>query len=44
MIYGYARVSTTGQERDGNSLDDQVSKLKAAGCEKIYHDSYTGTA
>ena len=43
MIYGYARVSTTGQERDGNSLDDQVAKLKAAGCEKIYHDSYTGT-
>ena len=43
MIYGYARVSTTGQERDGNSIDGQITELKAAGCEQIFHDSYTGT-
>lgn len=43
MIYGYARVSTKGQDRYGNSLQDQVSKLKQAGCEIIYHDSFTGT-
>ncbi len=43
MIYGYARVSTRGQERDGNGLDAQIAVLKQAGCEKIYHDAYTGT-
>ena len=43
MIYGYARVSTKGQARDGNSLEDQESKLREAGCEEIYHDSFTGT-
>lgn len=43
MIYGYARVSTKGQERNGNSLDDQGEKLRAAGCEEIYSDSFTGT-
>ena len=43
MIYGYARVSTLGQARDGNSLDDQVRRLRDAGCEEIYSDSFTGT-
>ena len=43
MIYGYARVSTDGQARDGNSLDGQVAELKGAGCEAVYSDSYTGT-
>lgn len=43
MIYGYARVSTKGQDRYGNSLQDQMEKLQAAGCEKIFHDSFTGT-
>ena len=43
MIYGYARVSTKGQDRYGNSLQDQECKLKQAGCEVIYHDSFTGT-
>lgn len=43
MIYGYARVSTRGQERDGNGLESQIAVLKQAGCEKIYHDAYTGT-
>ena len=43
MIYGYARVSTKNQDRYGNSLPDQEAKLQSAGCEVIYHDSYTGT-
>lgn len=43
MIYGYARVSTKGQARDGNSLEAQTSALTEAGAEKIYYDSYTGT-
>lgn len=43
MIYGYARVSSKGQERYGNSLDDQHRKLVEAGCAKIYEDSFTGT-
>ena len=46
IIYGYARVSSKGQERYGNSLQDQQSQLIAAGCDpqNIYHDSYTGTS
>lgn len=43
MIYGYARVSTKGQERYGNSLEGQTESLRAVGCEVIYHDSFTGT-
>lgn len=43
MIYGYARVSTKGQDRNGNSLPDQVKKLTEAGCSRIFKDSYTGT-
>lgn len=43
MIYGYARVSTKGQDKHGNSLQDQIEKLKAAGCEKVFVDSFTGT-
>lgn len=43
MIYGYARVSTKGQARDGNSLESQADQLNAAGCDVIFHDSYTGT-
>lgn len=45
-IYGYARVSSKGQERYGNSLQDQTSQLIQAGCDpnNIYHDSYTGTS
>ena len=43
MIYGYARVSTKGQEKYGNSLIDQEEKLRQAGCEVIYCDSFTGT-
>lgn len=43
MIYGYARVSTRGQERDGNSIEDQEKRLRAEGCGRIFRDSYTGT-
>ena len=43
MIYGYARVSTKGQAKDGNSLESQEAELKAKGAEIIFKDSYTGT-
>lgn len=41
--YGYGRVSTKGQEQNGNSLDDQKRQLKEAGCDKIILEAYTGT-
>lgn len=43
MIYGYARVSTKGQAKDGNSLETQIEVLKNNGAEQIYSDSFTGT-
>ncbi|PKL78907.1 MAG: resolvase [Ignavibacteriae bacterium HGW-Ignavibacteriae-4] len=43
MIYGYARVSTKGQETNGNSLESQVGLLKSSGCQEIIEESYTGT-
>lgn len=43
MIFGYSRVSTKGQARDGNSLEAQAAALKEAGCEYIYTDVFTGT-
>ena len=43
MVYGYARVSTKGQAKDGNSLEAQDTLLKVNGAEKIYIDSFTGT-
>ena len=43
MIYGYARVSTKGQAKDGNGLDVQRAALKAAGAEEIYEEAFTGT-
>ena len=42
MIYGYARVSTATQGRDGNSLEDQVAALKKYGCQKIIQEAFTG--
>ena len=36
MKYGYARVSTQVQAREGNSLEKQEHDLRAAGAEKIY--------
>lgn len=43
MIYGYARVSTKGQAKDGNSLESQEQQLKEYGAVEIYSDSFTGT-
>ena len=43
MIYGYARVSTKGQAKDGNSLDVQEKQLKDNGASIIYYESFTGT-
>lgn len=42
MIYGYARVSTAMQSRDGNSLEEQVSALEKYGCQKIVKEAFTG--
>ncbi len=42
MVYGYARVSTMGQARDGNSLEAQENALRQAGAERIFRDVYSG--
>ena len=38
MKYGYCRVSTYKQLKDGNSIEDQREKLIEAGAEKIVVD------
>jgi DNA invertase Pin-like site-specific DNA recombinase len=43
MIYGYARVSTKKQAKEGNSLEAQEKTLIENGAAKIYHDAFTGT-
>lgn len=43
MIYGYCRVSTKGQAKDGNSLEAQRIAVMEAGAEKVYSDAFTGT-
>lgn len=43
MIYGYARVSTKGQAKDGNSLEAQEKALKESGASELYVDAFTGT-
>ena len=42
MIYGYARVSTLGQCRDGNSLESQVAALEKYGCQEIIEEACSG--
>ncbi len=43
MVYGYCRVSTQMQARDGNRLEAQERLLKENGAEEIYSDAFTGT-
>ena len=38
MIYGYARISDKGQD-----LAIQRDQLKAAGCDRVFSDTFTGT-
>lgn len=43
MVYGYCRVSTQMQARDGNSLEAQEKLLWENGAKEIYSDTFTGT-
>lgn len=43
MIYGYARVSTKGQDKYGNGLDVQEKQLRENGATVVFHESFTGT-
>ena len=43
MVYGYSRVSTQMQAKDGNSLEAQERLLRENGAEEIYSDAFTGT-
>ena len=42
MNYGYARVSTKGQAKDGNSLEAQEKSLRDSGAEIISKETFTG--
>jgi len=42
MIYGYARVSTYGQAKDGNSLKEQINILQGYNCDEIVEESFSG--
>ena len=35
MVYGYCRVSTKGQAKDGNSIEAQEAAVREAGAEEI---------
>lgn len=37
-VYGYARVSSEEQAANGHSLQDQVNRLKTAGCSEVFAD------
>lgn len=43
MIYGYARVSSKGQDIYGNGLEVQREQLLANGAQEIFCESFTGT-
>lgn len=43
MVYGYARVSSAGQQIYGTSLDGQEEQLRANGAQTIYREAFTGT-
>ena len=40
MIYGYSRVSTYGQAKDGNSLQDQLRILEGYNCDEIVQETF----
>ena len=42
-VYGYIRVSSKGQAREGNSLEAQEAAVRSAGATEIIKDVYTGT-
>lgn len=42
MIYGYARVSSLGQAKNGNSLEEQEKALRDKGCDIVFQEAYTG--
>ena len=42
MKVGYARVSTAGQARYGNSLEEQTEQLTAAGAEEVQKETFSG--
>lgn len=41
--YGYGRVSSVGQQLNGNSLEEQEKSLRDAGAEEIVLECFTGT-
>lgn len=41
MIYGYARVSTKGQAKEGNSLEEHENAIRSAGAIEIFDDAFT---
>lgn len=41
--YGYARVSSLGQQLNGNSLSEQTNQIKAAGADEVICECFTGT-
>lgn len=43
MVYGYARVSTKNQAKDGNSIEAQEQALTNAGAIIVYKEAFTGT-
>lgn len=42
MKYGYARVSTAQQKKDGNSLEEQCNQLRQERCDFIIEEQFTG--
>lgn len=43
MVYGYARVSSKGQEAYGNGLEVQEQQLHSEGASVVYSEACTGT-
>ena len=41
--YGYGRVSSVGQQLNGNSLEEQEKSLRDAGADEIVLECFTGT-